>query len=338
MRLVVIAALGFALASRPRSAHAACDAGLSTCIEADTFWPHAGPAYFNVVGGTATTSPGAVGFGWVTTYAARPIVLLLPSSQTSGTEIAAVDHLSNATFLFSYGLTDRIEATLAIPTTLYRTGMGISPLTEQTAQEIARGALRDVRAGTAFALLPAPPPGAGGFSLATRFEFALPTGDESSFSGDRTVVGLPSLAAEFQKAGLVLGGEVGARLRTTSDLMGARVGSQLAFSLAMGGELMSGNKLGVLLEGIVLPTLVAQHELAPVSPEGRNVAGNRRPLIPTEWLASLRTGELLSGNMSVSLGAGGSLGLTGESGITSPSFRAVLAVRYAPRARQKAPE
>src|SRR6185503_2888356 len=131
MRLVVIAVLGFALSSSPRSAHAACDTGLSTCIEADTFWPHAGPAYFNVVGGTTTTSRGALGFGWSTTYVARPIVLLLPSSQPGGTEVVAVDHLWNATFLFSYGLAERIEATLAIPTTLYRTGTGISALTQQ---------------------------------------------------------------------------------------------------------------------------------------------------------------------------------------------------------------
>jgi OmpA-OmpF porin, OOP family len=335
MRLVAMTALGVALAASPRVAHAACETGLSTCIDADTFWPHAGPAYFNVVGSAATTASGAVGFGWSTTYLARPLVLLLPSSRPSGTEVAAVDHLWNATFLFSYGLTERIEATLAIPTTLYRTGTGISALTQQASQPIARSAMRDIRAGAAFAVLRPPLPSAGGFSMATRLEFALPTGDESSFSGDRTVVGIPSFAGEFRRSGLVLGAEIGARLRTTSDLAGTRVGSQLVASFGMGGELLSGNKLGVMLEGVILPTLAAQHELAPVSTNGRAVAGDRRPLMPTEWLASIRTGELLSGDMSASLGAGGSLGLTGESGVTSPSFRVVFAVRYAPRAREQ---
>jgi hypothetical protein len=337
MRLAVFAALGFAL-SFPTSARAACEPRLSTCIDADTFWPHAGPAYFNVVGGTATTAPGVIGFGWATTYVARPIVLLLPSSQPSGTEVAAVDHLWNATFLFSYGLTDRIEATLALPTTFYRTGTGISALTEQSSQEIARTAMRDLRVGTAFALLPASPRSAHRFSLTTRFELALPTGDESSFSGDRTVVGLPAIAAQFRQSGLVLGGEIGARLRTAADLMGTRVGHQLVFSFGMGGELLGGDKLGVLLEAFALPTLVAQHELAPASSEGRLVSGNRPPLMPTEWLASVRTGELLSGDMAVSLGAGGSLGLTGESGVTSPAYRVVFAVRYAPRTREKVQE
>ena len=335
MRQVLIAALGFALSSSPRSARAHCEAGLSTCIEADTHWPHAGPAYFNLTGGTATTSQGALGFGWSTTYIARPIVRLVPSSQPSGTEVAAVDHLWNATFLFSYGMTERIEATLAVPTTLFRTGSGISALTQQSSQAVARSAMRDVRAGAAFALLPTPPPGARGFSLASRFEFALPTGDESSFSGDRTVIGLPSFAGEFRASRLVLGSEIGARLRTTSDLAGTRVGSQLVVSLGMGGEILDGNKLGVLLEAVAFPTFAGQHELAPVSIEGRRVTGDRRLLMPTEWLASVRTGELLSGDMSLSLGAGSSLGLTGESGVTSPSFRVVIALRYAPRGKAR---
>jgi ABC-type dipeptide/oligopeptide/nickel transport system ATPase subunit len=44
----------------------------------------------------------------------------------------------------------------------------------------------------------------------------------------------------------------------------------------------------------------------------------------------------MSGDMSLSVGAGSSLGLAGESGVTSPSFRVVLALRYAPRGRAKA--
>ena len=337
MRFLEAAVFAWGLAVWPAAARAACDPGLSTCIDADTYWPHAGPAYFNVVGGTATTSLGRVGFGWVTTYAARPIVLVLPSSRPSGTEVVAVDHLSNATFLFSYGLSDRIEATVALPTTLYRTGTGISTLTHQTSTELSRSALRDIRAGTAFALLPPSP--SQPFSLATRLAFAFPTGESASFSGEGAVVALPSVASEYQKGPLVLGAEIGARLRRTSDLAGTRVGSQLVFAFGMGGEILQGNKLGVLLEAVLLPTLVQQHELSSVSStDGRVVSGDRRTLMPAEWLASVRTGELMSGDMSLSLGAGGSLGLTGESGITSPSLRVTFALRYAPRARVKAAE
>jgi OmpA-OmpF porin, OOP family len=337
MKLGHVAMLAWALSSSPSVARAACDSGLSTCIEADTFWPHPGPAYFNVVGGTSMTAPQRVGFGWATTYAARPIVLLVPSSRPSGTEVAAVDHLWNATFLFSYGITERIEATLALPATLYRTGTGISALTHQTSTDLSRSALRDVRAGTSFALLPTSP--LRPFSLATRLAFAFPTGDKASFSGESGVVALPSFAAEYRQAGLVLGAELGARLRRANDLAGTRVGSQLVFALGMGGEILQGNKLGVLLEAVLLPTFAEQHELSAVSAtEGRIVTDNRRALMPMEWLASVRTGELMSGDMSLSVGAGGSLGLTGESGITSPSFRVVFALRYGARAPVKALE
>jgi hypothetical protein len=132
----------------------------------------------------------------------------------------------------------------------------------------------------------------------------------------------------------VLGSELGARLRGTSDLFGTRVGSQLAFSLGMGGEILNENRLAVLIEAIVLPTLVTQHELSAAGQnQDHTVIGNRHALMPTEWLASLRTASLMSGDMAINLGAGGSLGLTGESGATSPSFRLTLGLRYAPRAK-----
>lgn len=319
----------------PSAARAACEPGLSTCIEADTYWPHAGPAYFNIVGGTATTAPGTVGFGWATTYVARPIVLLLPSSQAGGTEVPAVNHLWNATFLFSYGIIDRLEANVAVPATLYRDGTGISTLTQQTSTELSRAGLRDLRFGATYALVPQPTTEAGGFSLGSRLQFALPTGNEAAFSGDRTAVAIPSLAADFRRGPLVVGGELGARIRGTNDLAGTRIGSQIAISFGMGSEILPGRALGILVEAIALPTLVDQHELSPASPQsGRTVSGDRRFLMPTEWLASLRTAELMSGDLSLSVGAGGSLGLTGESGATSPSLRGVLSVRYAPRVRE----
>jgi hypothetical protein len=330
MRLVALATFGLVLLGSPFAARAACDPGLSTCIDADTFWPHAGPAYFTGVGSTAVTPRGSFGFGWVTTYLTRPVVLLVPSSQTSGTEVAGVNHLLDATFLFSYGLAERIDVNVAIPVALYQTGTGISAMTSQASRPIDRTALRDIRAGATFALLT--PPANGGFSLASRLELSLPTGAEGSFNGDRTAVMIPGFAAEFRRAGLVMGSEVGARLRGTSDLAGTRVGSQLAFSLGIGGELLTENRLSVLLEAVILPTLVTQHELSPVANNGdRVVTGDRRPLMPTEWMASLRTASLMSGDMAVNLGVGGSLGLAGESGVTSPSFRATLSVRYTPR-------
>ena len=51
----------------------------STCINDDTFWPHAGPQRFIGVGGTETTAEDKIGFGLVTDYLSRPIILKSPS-------------------------------------------------------------------------------------------------------------------------------------------------------------------------------------------------------------------------------------------------------------------
>jgi hypothetical protein len=335
-RFVSVIAIGSALSwSGAARADCASKSGLSTCIEADTFWPHAGSAYFNFVGGTRTTAPGRVGFGMVTTYLARPIVLIVPTADPNGAEVNAVGHLWDNTFLFSLGLLDRLEATVAIPVALYRVGTGVSSLTSQKAEEISRGAMRDTRIGAAYTVLAQrQAPEADGFGLTARLQLALPTGDESSFAGDRSVVAIPSVAGDWQKDRFTLGAELGARIRKTSELSGSRVGPQLAFAWGAGVELLSGRLLGVLIEATLLPTLVAQHELALVpGSDERVVSGSRRLLMPVEWLASLRTAELLSGDMSVNLGGGSSLPVTGEAGITAPSYRLVLSVRYAPHVR-----
>src|SRR4051812_30654728 len=92
-------------------ARADCDPAthLSTCFDADAFWPHAGPATFNFVGGAATTPSGTVSFGIFSTYLTRPIVLLVPSVAPEGAEAVAIDHLWDTTFVFSLGLTDRLD-------------------------------------------------------------------------------------------------------------------------------------------------------------------------------------------------------------------------------------
>ncbi len=48
---------------------------LSTCINDDNLWPHAGSSRFLTLGGTETTARGEVGFGLYATYLSRPIVL-----------------------------------------------------------------------------------------------------------------------------------------------------------------------------------------------------------------------------------------------------------------------
>src|SRR5436190_4551035 len=202
-------ALG-ALLTWAAPAHADCvpRSHLSTCIDADTLWPHPGPAYFGFVGGTDTTAPGQAGFGVVTTYASRPITLMVPTTQPDGTDVAAVDDLWDATFLFSLGLTDRLEVDAALPMTLGRSGSGVSVLTSQTPAALSRTTMRDARLGATFSLAPRARDFPGNaLGVAARFELALPTGDETSFAGDRSLVGIPSFAADLRYGAFMAAGE-----------------------------------------------------------------------------------------------------------------------------------
>lgn len=313
---------------------------LSTCVDADTLWPHAGPAYFGFVGGVDTTAAGQAGFAVVTTYATRPIILVVPTTQPTGTEVAAVDDLWDATFLFSLGLTDRLELDAALPVTLGRTGTGVSALTSQTPSSLSLTTMRDARLGATFRLAPRAREFPGeAFGVAARFELGLPTGDETSFAGDRSFVGVPSFAADFRRGIFMAAGELGARLRQTADLAGSRVGSEVVIAFGIGAELREDDKLSMHLEAMALPTLVKQDELGLDLATGKRVAtGTRPPLVPAEWQASVRSAELMDGDLSASVGVGTSLGLTGESGITTPSVRLIFAIRYAPLGRPHSAE
>src|SRR3954471_4502323 len=77
------------------SARATCtpESRLSTCLDADTFWPHAGPGRFLFFPGGGTTAAGLMSFGVPATYLENPIVLATASASPVASEFAAVDKL-----------------------------------------------------------------------------------------------------------------------------------------------------------------------------------------------------------------------------------------------------
>jgi OmpA-OmpF porin, OOP family len=308
---------------------------LSTCIDIDTFWPHAGPSTFAFIGSTDVTAPGRVGLGMVTTYLRRPIVFRVPSADPAGNEIAAVDHVVDSTFLWSYGIAERAELTAALSTTSYQTGTGVSALAEQDAKALPHTALRDARLGASYALLPSRTDRASArFGVAARFQISLPTGDEQSFAGDRSAVGIPGFAFDLRKGRWLGAAEVGARLRQTSDLLGARVGSQVFFGLGTGVHVIAPEILSVLIEAVALPTLADQRREAYDAARRRHVEWSTgRALVPAEWALSVRTVPVREGDFSVGLAGGGRLPITGDPGITTPAYRFSLVLRYAPVAR-----
>src|SRR5271166_1240826 len=169
--LIFISGAASSFASSPARA-ADCSGIASTCINDDTLWPHPGPARFVAVGSTQTVAAGQLGFGLVATYLSRPIRLDVKSPGGAGSEQDVIGDQGNGTFLWSYGVTDRLELDLAVPITFGQGGTGIAPITG--GYGLKDTALRDLRFGFAYALLPhrrvdagAPPPASMGSRPAT---------------------------------------------------------------------------------------------------------------------------------------------------------------------------
>src|SRR5262245_30919474 len=85
----LVAALAFVAAwtSSPDAAAVECDPRnqLSTCINADILWPHAGAGPFFSIGSVATTPAEKVSFALVLSYLSRPIGLRIRSPDSEGT-------------------------------------------------------------------------------------------------------------------------------------------------------------------------------------------------------------------------------------------------------------
>jgi OOP family OmpA-OmpF porin len=342
--LLALAAGGALLASASRARADDCNARfVSTCINDDNLWPHAGSSHFLSVGGTETTARGEVGFGLYTTYLSRPIVLQTNSGGQQATDYA-VDDQVNGNFMFTYGVSDRLELDAVLPVTFSQTGSGTSPLSGSNTGLQTTG-MRDLRFGFAYALVPRkrvdpeaythgdlPKPSV--WSLTGRLDMSAPTGDTSGFGSDGHAVWSPSLAADYRRGAWFAGTELGLRLRPTEELDGARVGSQAFVGLGVGRDLLPREWLSVTAEAYVLPTFAEQHSIsAPSGTFGTVSTPDGKYIAPAEWMLSLRSAPLFGGGLQVQAGGGGSIPFTADAPVTNPRFRFMLSVRYAPLGR-----
>ncbi|WP_437686328.1 OmpA family protein [Sorangium sp. So ce176] len=316
------ASMAISLPAPARADECAPARGLSGCIDADNLWPHAGAGPFFAVGSTATAPSARASFGVVASYLSRPVGLRVASPDPDGTIVHLLDNMLDATFLWSLGLTDRLEVTIAAPVTLYQDGSGFSDVLG-TDTELQRSVLRDARVGAAVAIVPPPRSGPlGGFSLAARLELGLPTGDETVFASAGTATFAPSVAAAYQLGKLKVATEIGARLRGSSALVSTEVGSQLLGALGAAVDVLPGRWLTASAEAFALYTLADQ-------PAGGAA------LVPAEWILSATSAPLLAGDVSLTVGGGGSIPFASEPALTSPRFRFNLGLRYAPTGRDE---
>src|SRR5262249_38804785 len=159
----------------------------------DNLWPHAGGGAFFSMGSPLTTPADRVSFGLVLSYLSRPIGLRVGSPDPQGTVIYAIDNALDASFLWTLGLTNRLELSLAVPVTLLQAGAGIGDVVGSK-EELPRSVLRDTRFGLGYAVIPRPRTRSpDGFALTGRFEWGVPTGDREAFASGPTMVAIPSL-------------------------------------------------------------------------------------------------------------------------------------------------
>jgi hypothetical protein len=320
-------------------AHATdCSGIVSPCINDDILWPHAGPARFVSIGSVETMADGRLGFGLANTYLSRPVVLHVKTPGGAGSDQNAVDNVVDGTFLWAYGVTSRLEVDLAIPVTYYQDGAGLSPVTG--GYGLNNTATRDVRFGLTYGILPRNSPSpvspaqgsADGLGLVARFEVSAPTGDRSQLAGEQSAVFVPSMSADYRIGRFDVGAEVGARIRPEVELLSAQIGTQFVTALGFGYDILPRSLLTATLEAWALPTLDSQND---VSVEGGvyTTTPNGKHIAPAEWQLSARTAPLRGGDLSIQLGGGTSLPISGEV-ITQPRFRFTLGVRWAPTAKK----
>jgi outer membrane protein OmpA-like peptidoglycan-associated protein len=325
------------VAALPRVAGAAdCSPAsrLSTCIDSDNLWPKAGPSLFTSVGGATITPPGQMSFGLVTSFQKRPLSLRLPSADPAGTVVPLVDNQFDATFLWSVGLGSRFELTVAAPVTLFQDGFGLSAVTDQKPTELVRTAIRDPRLGLTYALVPRPVTTADGLAVAVRTDVTLPTGDRDVYASGGSFVGIPAIAAEWRSGRLAIAAEAGARLRSTHELAGTRIGSQLVESVGASWDVRPNELLAVTAEVFSLQTLASQSTTTRDA-TGALVDGPSRAMnAPTEWLAGLRSAPALAGDVTLHAAFGTSIPLS-DNDATQPRYRFVGGVRYAPLGRDR---
>jgi OOP family OmpA-OmpF porin len=316
------------LASSQARADDPCRAAplVSTCINAENLWPHAGAQLFATVGGVETIEPGKFGFALVTDYQSRPLGFNLPPFVPGGATQYAIDNQVNGNFLWAIGVTRRLELDFALPVTFGQNGSGAAPITGSNVP-LHDTAMRDLRFGIAYQLLPRTPAEPNRvLGLTARFEMSAPTGDRDQYAGDSTAVFAPSLTADYRRGRWFAGLEIGGRIRPNVQVQGQNVGPQGTVALGIGYDLLRREKLlGIMVEARALPTFATQY--VPNGPAGTAESSTSTMLVPSEWMLSVRSAPLASDDVSITLGGGGGIG-SGD--ITEPRFRFLLGLRYAP--------
>lgn len=336
---VVIAVLSVAVArvNDARATDCTPPTRQSTCFDADALAPPFAPSDFFTMASARSLPASTWAFGLDATFLHHPVVLNAASPDPYGRDLPVVNDLFDATLTFAFSPARHLELGTALPFALHRTGGGLSGVTSQVGPELSGAAVRDLRAGAGYELFRAPlDRGRASVDALLRFDFSLPTGQDGSFAGERSVVAAPAIDVAFHQGQFSVSMEQRVRLREPVTFGGANLGTQWVSALGAGYDAVGGGRLTIALEAFVAPYLSSQDRTLP---DGTRVDAGA--LVPSEWMLSART-HLAS--FSIGLGGGTAIPLSSESrtspvGVettsnyaapTSPQYRFALSLRYVP--------
>jgi OmpA-OmpF porin, OOP family len=308
-------------------AHATATAQTLPSIDMRTWRPSPDADASLVLEPTNTAGPWRWNVGAWAQYAEDPVVFRNRGNQ----RLRAVAHFGAVDFTGGLGLGDRVSVGFDVPLVVWQNGDSPLPVNLFNDGTLPTTALGDASVVGKVTILSNDRQGVrGGFGLAALGTVSLPTGARTSFMGDGQVGGSIHLLAEYAV------GIGAARI----ELGYAARWSQRTWPQGTGDDVTFGNTIPWAAGFVIRPKVFApgldpaDRQLWEIAAHGWLPAGavapfarGAGPLTPVQIAADDRIG--LGHYRDTNLLVGGEVGL--DTAIGVPSFRAVLAVQWAPR-------
>lgn len=317
--------------ARLRAEPGPCDpsATVSPCFDADALWLPTGATNFATLPSARSLESGAATLLLAAGLALEPVSLSVPSPDPLGREIHVVKSTTTTTIGVGFGLGHGLGVTSELGFVPYQKGTGVEAVTAQQAPPLGSAAVRDPRIALHYAVLGRSP--SDPVALSARLGLAPPFGDEALLAGGSGAAFLPGLTFEAEASRFAFGADASLRLRQAVDFGSVRKGSEAVLGIAGSARLLSSPRWLAGIEAWVRPGLAG-------SPEG---ADPEALDLPAEWLLSTVLAWDPHGPFSLAAAGGSGLPLSkgrggsGEApsfaGVTAPSFRALVALRFTPQ-------
>jgi hypothetical protein len=290
-----------------------------------TWRPSTDPNASLVLEPAVTPGPGIFTVGAYGHYAFHPVSLLLPDNSV----LRPVAHVIGLDAIANFGIGQRLAVGATVPIIAYQYGASPLPASVSQTTSIPKTGFGDIGLSVKGALVRNEQ---GGFGLAALGGLTLPTGDRAGFAGESGPTATARLLAEYTLLVAAAQASIGYTFRSDHHTWpdaaagGVRFADEIPWSVAfamrpgvLGIDPGNRQRLELGLHGWV--------PAGPVGPFGTGDPGSAA-LSPVQLALSdrIELGHYRDAFVTI----GGEIGLTQAVGV--PTFRAVLAIGWTPRA------